>query len=393
MQVGSRSYYPSLEGIRALAFLLVFGVHFSGPTFSLEGRPFWQYPWFICCYLSCIAVPIFFALSGYLITGVLFDTRNRTGYFRVFYLRRFFRVFPLYYLALAIAFGIGIWGGVHYLLRQYLFLFYLQNLWAPEGLYTFHPGLLLPHLWSLAVEEQFYLVWPLVVWLLPNRRSLLTFCYTAIAVVCVSRLAWPFLHLPGFFGYENTLFRADTIMLGSALALHQRGPIKSFDRLIKPSVLALVVGSVIIVWRALVAGQAIPFDNFGIIVTLPVLSVMGTAVLVLALCPGNVVHRACEWKWAVSLGKLSYGLYVFHQFFVILFLHQVMPWMGHHMSRGLARSLGTILAFVFTYLIALACYFLIEKPALNLKKRLPYGPVRIPEVRPENGKLGLQQAA
>src|SRR5262249_13935552 len=113
-----------------------------------------------------IGVQLFFVLSGFLITGILLDTRERPDYFRGFFVRRVLRIFPLYYAALI---GTLIAGDT--------------SIWLWTYLSNFHPNTALPHFWSLAVEEQFYLVWPVVVWFAGRRGVLAVGSVMVIAAI------------------------------------------------------------------------------------------------------------------------------------------------------------------------------------------------------------------
>ena len=369
-----KHHRASLEGIRAIAFLLVFAVHFDGPTWSLEGRSLWAYPWLLICQLSFCAVPIFFALSGYLISGVLLDSVQEVGFFRVFYLRRALRILPLYYLTLL---GIGIAAtamGTHLLLRHALLLTYLFNFWPHNGFYNINHFLKIGHLWSLAVEEQFYLIWPVVIWSLRDQSKLLRFCYFLIAVSFVGRLTWPLWHIDSFeFVYQNTLFRSDAIMLGAVLALKERQYADGLKRFVRPAHIALGASTVVIIIRALLHGEAMPFDNFGVMLIMPLLSLMGASAVVLALEPSSWTAKACTWNWAVFLGKRSYALYVFHQLFTPVFLDRVIPFLTDTLGRGFGRITGMALAFALTLALAELAFRFIEEPALRLKKHIRYG--------------------
>lgn len=376
MSFGSRSYLPSLEGIRALAFLLVFAVHLSGPTWTLNDRTPWAWPWLLACQLSFCAVPIFFALSGYLITRLLLGSLEKEGYFRVFYLRRALRVLPLYYLTLLAVFVTGWAMNTHFLWRHALLFTYLFNFWPHDGYYNLNPILHVGHFWSLAVEEQFYLVWPVVVWRVRDRRKLLLLCFAAIAASFLGRLTWPALHIASAeFVYQNTLYRCDAIMLGCALCLYE-SKAGNLRRLAKPCTAALALCSAVIVARALAVGQAMPFDAFGVMAVMPMLSVMGASVVVLTLTPGTWLERASTWRWAVHLGKRSYALYVFHQLIVPVFLTRTIPHLTALLSRGFGRITGMTLALLVTCLAAEISYRCVEVPAMRLKKHLCYGPAR-----------------
>src|SRR5690625_4685275 len=168
-------YVKELDGVRGVAILLVILFHcFPSP---LTG-------------LGWIGVDLFFVLSGFLITGILIDSKGNKRYYSNFIGRRILRIFPLYYLVLFIMLfllpliGRGFSSGSNYsfyLRHQGWFWSYLQN-W----LFSFHgfpKNLILSHFWSLGVEEQFYLVWPFLVLLLPKKlllKSSIFLCMTAI---------------------------------------------------------------------------------------------------------------------------------------------------------------------------------------------------------------------
>jgi len=156
-----RGWIPALDGIRGLAILMVMLFHYGGnlertnPIGRLVGGLF-SFGW--------SGVDLFFVLSGFLITGILLDSRNAENYFSSFYARRVLRIFPAYYVSLALL--LLILPMLDPPLRlslpsdQWMYVFYAQN-WV--GIFDYPGrGLLTPY-WSLAVEEQFYLVWPLVV--------------------------------------------------------------------------------------------------------------------------------------------------------------------------------------------------------------------------------------
>ena len=372
MEPVRRPFLKSLEGIRAYAFLMVFAVHFSGFKWSLVGRSPASYPWLIFLQLSFVAVPIFFALSGYLITGILFDTQNRRGYFRVFYCRRAIRVFPLYYAFLVLATLLALANGGRFRAAHLLYFVYLNN-WNPdESFIIWSKYVHVSHLWSMAVEEQFYLLWPVIIWMLRKRRHILLFCYSAIALAFALRLMTPLLHLTPFEAYQSTFLRADTLMLGSALALHERGSMRSLVRFTKPSLIALVTASTVLTARALSVGQALPSDRFGVAIVTPLLSVMGASMVVLAIQPGNLVSYLCERQWAVLVGKMSYSLYLLHEFLVPVWEIKITPYLSIHLGAILGRVTGMILAFGILYGLSHLTYRFIELPFMSLKEQIKF---------------------
>ena len=197
---GLRPHVPALDGIRGLAVLLVMMEHLFWSNSTTGNRIFDAMSAVRAS--AWVGVDLFFVLSGFLITGILFDSLNSDGYFKNFYSRRVLRIFPLYYgfmlLLICLTHPLHLeWQGT-----QYILLTYTQNL----GLFTknwtgFRPASFvnLNHFWSLAVEEQFYFAWPLIVFFVRDVRKLIFTALTLsvaaliLRVVLVSRDADPML--------------------------------------------------------------------------------------------------------------------------------------------------------------------------------------------------------
>ena len=214
-------FHTELEGVRGYAFLLVFFAHYTYPLMVHHNR--WTFPFRVLVDLAWVAVPVFFVLSGFLITGILLRTRERQRFFRVFYARRAIRVFPLYYL---IVLSMGLIGiSLHNDMEGYWTnLFYVQNLWPAHvnlmrGIWIHGVQVELGHFWSLAIEEQFYLVWPVVIWFCRSRRSLLTVLFGLIAAATLFRCFAAHFGLTPQQAYFLTFTRADAIVLGALMAV------------------------------------------------------------------------------------------------------------------------------------------------------------------------------
>jgi peptidoglycan/LPS O-acetylase OafA/YrhL len=163
-----KNWYVGLDGIRAIAIILVFTVHYMG---------------FRTRFIGWTGVLVFFVLSGFLITGILYDNRSEPNRFRNFYVRRTLRIFPLFYFAWILLAAAALFLGTRWRPIQFLWLAYLGNYarfiagsQLPDHIFTLK-GPRLPleigHFWSLAVEEQFYLIWPLIVFRLRERKKLI----------------------------------------------------------------------------------------------------------------------------------------------------------------------------------------------------------------------------
>ena len=336
-------YRPSLDGVRALAVLLVAGVH-THPRLVPAGS---------------IGVDMFFVLSGFLITTLLVEETDSRGRISIgrFYIRRALRLFPALFGLLAV---VAAWAVLiaapdtrHNALREIVAAAsYTRNLTWWEHV----PGTLLGHTWTLALEEQFYLVWPalLTVCLRPRRSGTsLSLVFVAGAVlIAVLRMS----HVVG----PAALFigRPDALLLGAALALLRRdhGGWWSGPAALQRASSAVVVGTVALL--AIAARDA--GDNlFGIGYSL-------AAVAAVALIYGLVVldeqgpWKVFAWRPAVALGRVSYGFYLWHL--------PVLRWTDDRLigqPAVLRIGLGMGLALAATLL----SYRLIEQPALRLKRR------------------------
>ena len=383
-----RAFLPSLEGVRGYGFLLVFfGHYFSRSTgISYSG---WAYPLFLFHEASWIAVPAFFVLSGYLIGGILYNTRNREDYFRVFYTRRILRVFPVYYLTLIVLAIVDSLHGISLGSVYWGHFFYVQN-WLPG--YTSDPSVAPSnqtiHLWSLAVEEQFYLLWPLVVWAFPRRKALLKISLALIVLSCVVRCAAPWMHLTTIRMYFATPTRGDAILLGVVLALIQ--PLDIYRRLEPLAKYAALAGVGVLMVLAACTGSASPINTYlRSAVLLPFVNLIAAAALMAVMEEGSWFCRVCSLRWACWLGSLSYSLYVFHFIYCDWVLTTFVPRLAKHMPVFCAVTAVAAVAFCFTLLLGIISYRLVERPAMSLKKRLQYGPNRQRRVMDE---AGLQTA-
>ena len=337
----SRSHVPALDGVRGLAILLVLVSHlmlFNNRTGSRFGDSLSALRG-----LGWVGVDLFFVLSGFLITGILFDTLHDPHYFRSFYMRRFLRFFPLYYGFLFFLLVLGHWGaGLHFVWngRQYVLLTYMQNtgLWFPVT--DFHPGVWadLDHFWSLAVEEQFYLFWPLLVFLLRGRNRLIALTLSLSASALLLRIVLYMHGVSPLRIFMSTPCRMDALLLGGCVALLIRGDSDWIPRRWMVP-LAFLSATTIVVYTLRNLGHDMRYSFFGSTFGYTVIAAGCVALLIAALDTSSIAHRVFSWRFLRSLGKYSYGIYVLHIFVAHL--------LGTFLNRALGTSLRIYLAPYF----------------------------------------------
>jgi peptidoglycan/LPS O-acetylase OafA/YrhL len=327
------AYMPQLDGLRALAAIAVVLHHNLWRDGALGAVR-------AAANLGDAGVRLFFVLSGFLITGILLRARGAPGALRSFYARRFLRIFPLYYLVVLSVALVG-----QPLMRStlgwnllYLANFNLIQLGELKG-----PPV--SHLWTLSVEEQFYLAWPLLMLFLP-RRALLPVALGTLALAPLSRLALLLATGNPTAAAVVTTSCLDTLGAGAALAIAGRVP-----RGVAAVGLALVA--------AVTALQGSWFDV--------VFRDTGYACVFVWLVgcgregvPG-AVGRFLASAPLVYLGSISYGIYVYHH---------VLPALVRLPGYGLGR---TALVLAMTLPVAALSFRFFEAPINALKRRFPYG--------------------
>jgi peptidoglycan/LPS O-acetylase OafA/YrhL len=295
-------------------------------TSVLEGASGWAKALEVALNVGWVGVQLFFVLSGFLITGVLRRSADAPGRWKRFMLRRGWRIFPLYFGSLMVCFLLlplftvlpADWQ--HDQAHQ-AWLWSFSTNWAPYFGVAFKA---LPHYWSLAVEEQFYLLWPLAVWHLPRRR-LMALCLGLFVLAWLVRLWMWRAHLPPEWVYESSLARMDALVAGAALALALES--KRLLALARQHLMGLLlVTALLLLGGAVASGGLFPRTTWrGQVWGLAALSLaFAGVVLVGALAPGGGLQsRALR-----ALGRYSFCIYLFHKP-----LHDglIGPWfMAHH---------------------------------------------------------------
>ena len=329
---------PQLDGIRGLAIALVLWYHFVTGPFRTVGS------------LAFTGVDLFFVLSGFLIGGILLDSRASPDYFRKFYVRRFFRIVPIYAVFLLLG------GYFAYRRHQltgpwYLYPLFLQNFWMAKADVLGFLGIS----WSLAVEEQFYLTLPTIIRYAANLRRLLV----------GGILSAPLIRLLLFYrvshGSAYVLYRADALLLGVAGAMLVRNP----------AYRDWVWRRRFLLWFALFIFLLglLPFTvNPDWITGIQMRSVGQTwiallylSLLLLAVSGGNAITRLLCFAPLRALGQIAYCVYLVH-YPLLLGVQIVRP--------GWPMKAQVLAAAALTFAIAPLSWFLFERPLIAFGHRL-----------------------
>lgn len=348
-----RRHIPQLDGLRAFAILPVLLAH-AWPDFkSLPIARLGPAGW--------IGVDLFFVLSGFLITGILLDLRGSPHYFRNFYARRGLRIWPLYFAVLGYVFlllphlpGLAQDKLAVHGFSPWYYVAYVQNLKYGNG-----GPFPLAVTWSLAVEEHFYLVWPLLVGFM-KREHLPRLLIGLIVITTLAR----YFFLPHFGNTTASFLRFDEMAWGALLAWWMRSPSFSPAQLRTLSlagcwIIAPVVYCILTqpAWSWLRA--------HGAVYTLLGIGFVSWVGLALTAAPGSWTFRALNTRWLRYTGRISYGMYLLHP--IVLpnrALHVVLDKLRPGMTRdviSLAAELGAV------YLVATFSWRWFESPLLRLK--------------------------
>jgi len=382
------SHVPALDGLRGLAIIMVLFVHFVG-----DAQPYTAFERVLmkASNYGMWGVDLFFVLSGYLITGILYDSKGSAHYFRNFYMRRVLRIFPLYYGVLFLLFFVlplfpslvptglaessrhqgWVWSyGVNLFIAQ-------RGEWALPYI---------SHFWSLAVEEHFYLLWPVIV-LAASRESLLRICAGCALFSLALRIVLSLAGMNEISTQVLTPCRFDALCTGGFLAVASRsGARDTLIRAARPAV--RVLASAILALSALTATtQWLPGPSHALRSFLIALFFGALLLACVQAEPDSFIGRFFNHPAMRFFGKYSYGIYVFHGVIAYFLVDK-------RVEDELAKPLGSHLLAVLlqaaagvglSVLVSVLSYEWFEKRFLRLKRWFGEG-------APRSGELGVKAA-
>lgn len=370
---GGFTHVPALDGIRGLAILLVLGTHLFWANPHTDSRFFnFLSDLFASGY---IGVNLFFALSGFLITGILIDTLHIPRFFKTFYARRVLRIFPLYFGFLLLLLLLTrplhfVWNG-----WQYYYLTYTANLVLWHNKELILPHFNINHFWSLQVEEQFYLVWPFLVYRVRHCRSIFRISIAVCFVILLIRIVlvifrghFSNIYLP----YSPTFSCADNLLYGCGLCALLRTASRERVLQLAPRVFGIcisILAVVVFIYHGLQWQNNFFVPTFGF----SIVGIGAAALIAMTLRPRSLTQMLFKNRVLRFFGKYSYGLYVYHysidQALTVPLRHVID---NHFHSKALGVLLTAMVVFVLSILIALLSFHFFESRFLRLKRYFSY---------------------
>ena len=366
-RTSARFYHPELDIVRFFAFLMVF-VHHAIP----HEPEFWMKLGVASPLARIIGgigstgafgVDVFFALSSYLITELLLREKQQCGEVdvRAFYVRRVLRIWPLYFAFLAFA------AALHWMIpgqnigwrAGLAFSFLAGNWWI-----VFHgfPSSIIFPLWSISIEEQFYLTWPAFV-RRASERAMMALAVGMLVVATFTRIYLGAHHAGETQVWCNTLARLDPIALGILVAILLRGRTPRFSTLARGALFASGLALIAVAanfWKV----KFDPLATSSMVFGYP-MAALGSVALLLAVLNEHAILRKSA---LVYLGRISYGLYVFHVLGLMISDYTV-----HDQTASLGRYLLRIsVALAATIALSAASYRWLETPFLKMKQRFTH---------------------
>lgn len=356
-QINEKSYYSSIDGLRSVCFLLVFLFHCNINGFQLG----WS------------GVVVFFVISGFLITEILINSKQSPSYYRNFYIRRLLRICPPYYTVIIgsiLLFLVLEKATPNDLLYH---ITYTQNIYWVLTNYVSDLQPFLAHTWTLAIEEQFYLLWPLLIFLIPTKH-LPKLCSVFIIIAITFRIIMVVLN----YDYASSILlfsQIDSLALGASLACYKNGYIKNktTEFIYRNSMFIGFAGIILIIVYNCYIYKIDFLSSYKLFVSPPgyvnnpftiqiyfFVSMVSMGLLLYCYKNIGIAHIMLSNKVLVHIGQLSYGLYLYHWPLLVI-INRFLP--------DITGVTLVLLLFTTTYTISIISFYSIEKYFRALKKR------------------------
>jgi len=350
----------NLDGLRGIAIAMVLIHHSANLPWPTEctSTPLFKSYWHIAESLW-VGVDIFFVLSGFLITSILIKTRYAKNYFTGFYGRRLLRIFPMFFLVLLAVSIVLLWKS-EFQLWQFLVLLFSFGNWLIIG---GHEVPVLNHFWSLAVEDQFYLTWPLVLFFF-KPRQIVNICFGLIFIAILLRLFLAWGGINAYINYKITPTRWDGLAWGAILACLPTCP--KFERWIQSHLKQLqYVAAICLLVVFGIKGGLFGYSNFSISLGMPWVELLSFALVFQTLqIHDNKLNRILNSMPLQWLGRYSYSIYLLHM--PCLFIAMYLFCTKQSISKG-ALMLALSFYLIVSLVLARLAWTLVEEPFLKLR--------------------------
>ncbi len=370
-ELTNSGHIPALDGLRAIAILLV--IPHNADIF-FESPP-WLWPVALIAHGGWVGVQLFFVLSGFLITRSLIQSKHSSDFLKNFYIRRVLRIFPLYFMTLFVSLIViphvaemrpALISSYQHQLWLWIFL---SNWTQPFGLDV--SGF--SHFWSLAIEEQFYLFWPLVVLCCSNRKLLIvSTSLIPIALACRAVVVW--MKAPPEMAYMFTVCRMDGLAFGAVTAIVSRLPASSLQFRLPATRTLLVAAILLLGITSFLTHTYAVYDPVTLTLGQTILGLAFSVVLfaLVSQPSDNPLSAMLSLPWLGSVGKYSFAMYVLHLPLLTIFgtsIRNLFAFAGNAMPLFYIASV-TILSYIAGFI----SYHLLEKHFLKLKNLFPQKP-------------------
>lgn len=355
----TKGYIPQLDGIRGLAIILVILFHYWGNI------PIFSFGW--------CGVDLFFVLSGYLITSRLIALQQQKNPLKKFYINRALRILPLYYVTLILFFI-----GFNLLVKKqnfYLFDFYNHS-WLGFVLFfqnwslIFYNGLkenFLDHFWSLAVEEQFYIIWPFFLYMFWQKKFFFKLIFVIIILIIITR-TFLYIHYPGIIVYKhffyNTFCRMDGFLIGGSLFLFQRhNNTKHLNLYYLPALIIILAGIYF-------TGNANGNNPFLSTIGFTLIAIVFAGLIDTATSSSSKIFaNIFNYSWLKFTGKISYGLYIFHCIVLRVVEPRLENWFikSAYLNDKTANGISLFICLFISYALSVISYYYFESYFLKRK--------------------------